>query len=221
MFDKKDKQPSQEADAPTETTQGISVNLDNDSSGAHITPDTQRYFTDAEPMERVFLFAFCGYRVKYFSRKNTAAEMLSGNAAPLEQIKEYYSDPASRMMNESGAIHLHTSFLPLIDKFASTSSISELELWRLWRWRIRAENRTLLRSVRNGDPYQYRLYFHRDVISILCSMYQIGMKGRNGFTMTKFAETFMTIFKGGMGLPLADQPKTLLDKLGDMANKLG
>jgi hypothetical protein len=186
---------------------GVSVKMDDE--GQRINADSQRFFTDAEPMEQVFLFTLCGYRFKYEKIKNESASLLAADGKDVyDQKKTYYIDASSRIMNEAGGLHLYESFLPIMNQLSTTSKMKDNELYHLWKEAIDTENDIMLDSVapENGDPYQYKVWMHVRVITFLCKCYVIGMKNRDGFTMTKLAESFMTIIKAGQ--PIDNSPKS-------------
>jgi hypothetical protein len=172
---------------------GIKVSLDRDDMiQQKLAPEYQKFITDPEPMEKVFLFNLCGYRVKY----ETRLENVGMNQMRPKQTKTYYIDKNARLMNETGALYLYNGFTPLLNQLSSTSNITNRELFDMWNGKIDSTNEALLDAVIDDNIYNYRLARHSDVIGFLCSLYQIGMKSRNGFTLTKLAESFMTIIRG-------------------------
>jgi hypothetical protein len=205
------------------TDKGISLKLDRDDGAPKLSSEYQRFITDAEPMERVYLFTLCGYRVKFESVTDETANALGVKKDAM--FKTYFKMKSAAIMNDAGAEYLYSSYSPLLSQLSSTSSMTTDELIRIWKGALHSTNEELLNTVNDGNPYDYDFYRHRAVMRFLTQQYVIGMKCRDGFTLDKLASSFMTITRNLAGVPemsglAAPKSESALDKIVNAAKKV-
>lgn len=128
--------------------------------------------------------------------KQTIVEKKQVLGVELQENKEIVIfDKNKAIMNEAGAIFVFNSILPLINKLASTSNINENEAYKLWFWQIFHISNAVLLDAYTQNKYEFKVEYIDYLTAFLCSFYVIGLKARQGFTLSKIADTFINIFK--------------------------
>ena len=166
---------------------------DNDTPQAQqkMTPDIQRYLLDTEPLRLIFYQAFCGW-VETPDTQNI--DMLG---AKIQQTRKIYVvEKNARLLNEAGANYLYNSIKPLIDATTASSNLTRGQIYRLWHAKLLTISFSLLDSIMfEGNPYEIKnIERIADIISTLTAFSGITYKAKDGFTMSKLADTFISTF---------------------------
>ncbi len=191
---------------------GLQIEYPNDNDTPQpqqkMTADIQRYLLDTEPLRLVFYQAFCGW----VEAPDTQDIDILGSKIQ-QTRKVYIIEKNARLMNEAGASYLYNSVKPLIDATTASSNLSKGQIYRLWHAKLLTISFSLLDSLMfEGNPYEIQnIERIADIISTLTAFSGITYKAKDGFTMSKLADTFISTFiQKASGT--APQP-SLLDKV--------
>lgn len=164
------------------------LNLDTQNKDK-LSPETQKYLTDVSPLMRVFYQTFCGYRFMYMPIE---VPTLSGKKK-IEYTEKIIIDKEARICNEAGASYLQGQINLLISPLTQSSKLSSKQIYKLWRGRLRALEFDLLdKYYLHNNPFDFKDSSIFNIVTILAQGIAITQKSEGGFTLEKFADTFMT-----------------------------
>ncbi len=98
----------------------INLNIENENNEVEF----QRYITNANDFEKIFLKLFCGYRETQKEKENAISK---------EYITTYYIDENARICNEACASYLYNEVYTLINHLTTTSNLSEKDIKNAFR----------------------------------------------------------------------------------------
>ena len=162
--------------------------LSIDASSPKIDTEAQKYFTDPDPVSLMFYCALSGYRVVYIPHVTETF-----GHKKIEMEKTYTIDKVSRVSNEDGANFVMSSVMPLISPLMTTSKLSEKQIYNLWNGKIDDIIQSLLMSYYiDKNPYEININRFASITTMLCELYGITSKAKEGFTLTQLAQSFIT-----------------------------
>jgi len=217
-----------------------------DAESNKLNPEFQKFITDESPLLMGFYCAWSGYRI---STKTSTRKVLGQDIRDVtEKITIDYN---SRIMNESGTNHVFNQIKPLINPLVSTSNLTDVQIYKLWKGKTKAIRKDLLKSYFYKYPFcqdcmteippieegaetkyskgKYVDHYHRlqigndkhhvimkaknpydikidglaTVTTTLIELYTITSKAKDGFTLKKLADSFITsvIQRNGAEMP--------------------
>lgn len=162
------------------------IQIDTESN--KISTEFQKFITDADYLRLAFYCAFSGWRLTY---ANETTNILGKKKT--KTVQYYTIDDNARIMTEAGSNYVFSAVYPMISQTSSTSTLSQIQIYKLWRTKITSIRYALLDSVYvKGNPYKLDPSRIHDVTTSVLEMYIITNKAEKGFTLTRLAESFIT-----------------------------
>jgi len=163
----------------------VALSLDGDK----LSPEFQRFITDSNPLLNAFYAAFSGHRhVTEISYKKG----LGGKEKEVTKDK-LLIDTSNRVMNEYGASKCFNTIAPLVSPLATTSNLTESQIYYAWHIKTFMLRLALLDSYfLEGNPYQLKINHLADITTSVKSLYFITSKAKGGFTLHELADSFIT-----------------------------
>ena len=150
----------------------INLNIENENNEVEF----QRYITNANDFEKIFLKLFCGYRETQKEKENAISK---------EYITTYYIDENARICNEACASYLYNEVYTLINHLTTTSNLSEKDITNIWHIKAKMISHNLAYNYFfENNTYEIRDYFYiPSIIQIILSFVPITKKALEGFTL--------------------------------------
>jgi hypothetical protein len=168
--------------------------------------DFQKYITDAESLKLIFYFALCGYEIK---QKTEIKKILNSE---IRELKEYIvKDKEKALCNEACANYLFNNLYPLILQLTTTANLNDKEIYKIYNAKILTLTFSLLDNYYfDNNSFELKINYLSDIITFLCSFNLITKKAREGFTLNKLTETFISYY---VQKPESEKSGSILGKI--------
>lgn len=187
------------------------INIDTEAS--ELSPDYQKFISDENPIKESFYTTFCGHR--YIIKP---IKTLIMGQEEVQYERELIIDEKSRVMNEACAEYIYGAIKPLISPVTQHSNLTPIQIYNLWRGKIRVIRHTLINSIYfDGNPYEIRQYRISDIITTIIENYAITANATGGFKLKEMRESFITsVIRRNSEIP--QHQEGILDRLSKKFN---